>query len=94
MTEYVSPWHWRNTMKVVRFFTFDARMGFFAVLVLLHARLWTLELMVLSMIIFYIFERKGLRFPAALRAIRVWMLGSRRPGWIWTRRNKLLDTGS
>lgn len=87
-------WHWRNSMKTVRFFIFDARAGFFVVLVLVHARLWTLCLAVLVMTIFWLFERKSLTFPAALRAIRVWIIGPYRPGWIWTRRRKLQDTGS
>jgi intracellular multiplication protein IcmT len=88
------PWHWRNTQKTVRFFIFDARAGFFVVLVLVHARLWTLTLAIFVMFIFWLLERKSLTFPAALRAIRVWFIGPRRPGWIWTRRRRLLDTGS
>jgi len=87
-------WHWRNSMKTVRFFIFDARAGFFVVLVLVHARLWTLGLAVGFMGIFYLLERRSLTFPAALRSLRVWLIGSRRPAWIWTRRRKLTDTGS
>jgi intracellular multiplication protein IcmT len=92
--EVGKTWHWRNTQKTVRFFIFDARAGFFVVLVLVHARLWTLCLAILVMMIFWAFERKSLSFPAALRAIRVWLIGPKRPGWIFTRRRKLLDTGS
>ncbi|MDE1151290.1 MAG: IcmT/TraK family protein [Micavibrio sp.] len=87
-------WHWRNSMKTVRFFIFDARAGFFVVLVLVHARLWTLLLAIGVMSVFYLLERKSLTFPAALRAGRVWLIGSRRPAWIYTRRRKLQDTGS
>jgi intracellular multiplication protein IcmT len=92
--EVGKSWHWRNTQKTVRFFIFDARAGFFVVLVLVHARLWTLCLAILVMLIFWALERKSLTFPAALRAMRVWLIGSRRPGWIFTRRRRLLDTGS
>lgn len=94
MAVEITGWHWRNTMKTVRFFNFDARAGFFLVLVLIHARLWTLITLILFMMIFWVLERKGLSFPAAIRAMRVWALGSYRPGWIWTRRRRLLDTGS
>lgn len=87
-------WHWRNTMKPVRFFIFDARAGFFVILLLVHARLWTLSLLITVLSVFYILERKGLSFAAALRAMRVWILGPTRPAWIWTRRRKLRDTGS
>ncbi len=87
-------WHWRNTMKTVRFFSFDARAGLFVALVLLHFRIWTICLLVGMLFIFYLLERKGLSFPAALRSLRVWLVGTKRPGWIWTRRRKLQDTGS
>ena len=87
-------WHWRNTMKPVRFFMFDARVSFFILLVLVHARLWTLGVMVFVCIIFWILERKGLSFAAACRAVRAWLFGTDRPAWIYTRRRKFLDTGS
>lgn len=87
-------WHWRNTMKVVRFFNFDARAGLMLVMVLVHARLWTLYMLIAVMLLFYLLERKGLTFPSAMRAGRVWVIGPNRPGWIFTRRRKLLDTGS
>jgi intracellular multiplication protein IcmT len=94
MAEEPKNWHWRNTMKPVRFFVFDARAVIFLVLALIHARLWTLELMVVVLGIFWILERKGLSYAAALRAMRVWFLGAYRPAWIYTRRRKMLDTGS
>lgn len=87
-------WHWRNTMKPVRFFTFDARAGLFVVLLLVHARLWTLVLLITIFVIFYLLERKGLSFASALRAGRMWFVGRSRPAWIWTRKRRLLDTGS
>lgn len=87
-------WHWRNTMKPVRFFGFDARAGFFVVLLLVHARLWTFMLLISILVIFWILERKGLSFASALRAGRMWFIGKNRPAWIWTRRRKLRDTGS
>ncbi len=89
-----NTWHWRNTMKTVRFFQFDARAGLFVALLLVHFRIWTLILLVTMLFVFYALERKGLSFPAALRSLRVWLVGTKRPGWIWTRRRKLQDTGS
>lgn len=87
-------WHWRNTMKPVRFFKFDARAGFFLIVLLVHARLWTLGLTTLVFLIFWILERKGLSFSAAVRAIRAWFVGPYRPAWMYVRRRKFLDTGS
>ncbi len=87
-------WHWRNTMKPARFFQFDARVSFFIILVLVHARLWTLGLMTVVMVIFYMLERQGLTFSSALRALRVWIIGKNRPAWPYFKRRKFLDTGS
>ena len=75
-------------------FQFDARSAIFLMLVLVHARLWTLEVMITVMSIFWILERKGLSYAAALRALRVWFVGNYRPAWVYTRRRKMLDTGS
>jgi intracellular multiplication protein IcmT len=81
-------------MKTVRFFNFDGRAGLMLVLVIVHMRTYTLVALISVMVIFYMLERKGLSFPAALRALRVWIIGPVRPGWIWTRRRGLVDTGS
>ncbi|MDR3450763.1 MAG: IcmT/TraK family protein [Alphaproteobacteria bacterium] len=71
--------HWRNTQKPARFFALDARAFTFIFLFLVHVRIWTLVVAVTMMLLFWGFERRGLTFEAALRAMRVWMLGSRRP---------------
>lgn len=71
--------HWRNTQKPARFWILDARAAIFLALFLIHMRTWTFVLAVLSMFIFYIFERMGLTFAAALRAIRCYILGRNRP---------------
>lgn len=81
-------------MKPVRFFQFDARAGIFVVLVLVHARVWTFVLLVSVMVVFWILERKGLSFMAALRSLRLWLVGKYRPAWAYTRRRKMLDSGS
>ncbi|NLE04082.1 MAG: type IV secretion protein IcmT [Crenarchaeota archaeon] len=87
-------WHFRDTMRPARFFQFDARLSFFIVLLLVHARVWTFLLFFTVLGIFWILERKGLSFPVALRSIRVWLIGNERPAFIYTKRRKLLDTGS
>jgi intracellular multiplication protein IcmT len=71
--------HWRDTQRPARFFIFDARSFAAIFLFLIHARLWTFSLAIVVMIIFWLFERRGLTFESALRAIRAWILGSRRP---------------
>ena len=94
MAEEEYTWHWRNTMKPVRFFKFDARAGLVLMLVLVHFRIWTLIFALIVNVVFFLLERKGLTFSAALRAGRSWFTGSYRPAFLWTRRRKLLDTGS
>ncbi len=87
-------WHWRNTMKPARFFILDGRAVFFVVLLLLHARPWTLYLLIGVAVILWILERRGLSFAAALRSVRVWFIGKYRPAWIYGRRRTFHDNGS
>lgn len=86
-------WHWRDTMRTVRFMGFDARVAFLIPVWLVYLRTSTI---ILSFIVFYVFkflENKGLTFPAALRALRVWIIGRERPGLLGTSNNKFIDYG-
>ncbi|MFA4994553.1 MAG: IcmT/TraK family protein [Bdellovibrionales bacterium] len=85
--------HWRNTQKPARFFALDARAFSAILLFLVHARLWTFAIAVLVMVIFWIFERRGLTFEAALRAIRAWILGRDRPATLKKNRRMWIDFG-
>lgn len=89
--EEVREWHWRNSMKVVRFFGIDARAAAFWIFVLLHFRTWTFVLAAIVTIVFLMLERRGLTYKAAWRAARVWFIGNKRPALIWTTRRKMLD---
>lgn len=71
--------HWRNTQKPVRFFFLDARVFIALLLFILHVRLWTFIALLCVLFAFWLFEQRGLTFPAALRAFRAWILGRRRP---------------
>lgn len=86
-------WHWRNTMRPVRFFNMDARAGIPYFVLLVYARPVTFILVILSTATFKLMERRGLTFPAALRAFRVWILGDERRGWLRLRRRTLKDFG-
>ncbi|TVQ81760.1 MAG: type IV secretion protein IcmT [Micavibrio sp.] len=87
----IQTWHWRNTQKSPRFWRVDARAGAIVLLVILFPRKSTLTLFFLSLLLFWILERKGLSFSAALRAFRVWIIGPKRPAYFWTDRRKLMD---
>jgi intracellular multiplication protein IcmT len=86
-------WHWRNTMRPVRFFGLDARAALPYCVLLVYARPITLFIAVISTIVFYILERRGLTFPSALRALRVWIIGYNRPGWLPFRHRRMIDHG-
>jgi intracellular multiplication protein IcmT len=90
-TEY--DWHWRNSMRPTRFFAMDARAASTLFLFLVHMRTWTLILCVSVMIVFWMLERKGLTFDAAMRTARCWLLGQNRPAWLWFRKRGLIDYG-
>lgn len=91
--ETQGDWHWRNSMKPVRFFALDARVAFFFMVFLVHMRPWTLTLFLLMCILFWLLERKGLTFDASVRSFRTWILGTKRPGLIWHRKRRLNDYG-
>lgn len=86
-------WHWRNSMKPVRFFALDARVSVFFLFLILHMRLWTVGLFVFMCFMFWMLERRGLTFDAALRSLRTWILGTKRPGLLWHRKRRLVDYG-
>jgi len=86
-------WHWRNSMRPVRFFGADARLAIPWFVVLFHARTITFAMAILLTIVFIALERRGLTFDAALRAFRKWLLGQRRPAWMWYYKKKMTDFG-
>lgn len=87
----IQTWHWRNSQKTPRFWRFDARVGLVILLVILFPRKWTLAVFFLVNVTFWLLERKGLSFSAAVRAMRVWLIGPKRPAYFWTDRRKMGD---
>jgi len=83
--------HWRNTMRTARFFSFDARAGAVMFLLILYPRPITVYITIFSMGVFYLLERLGLPFPAALRKVRSWLCGQERPAHITSARRRLID---
>ena len=86
-------WHWRDSMRTVRFLGFDARVAFLIPVWLLYLRWSTI---ILSFMVFYLFkflENKGLTFPSAIRAFRSWLVGRERPGDNGFGNHKFIDYG-
>ena len=89
----MADWHWRNTMKPVRFFALDARAVLPLLFCFLPFRLWKLPIGIAFTILFLLLERRGLTFPAALRAGRRWLVGHKRPAIIASARRTMTDFG-
>lgn len=86
-------WHWRNSMRPVRFFGLDARAAIPLLILFFYWRWSTFILAILIVMTFVFFENRGLPFDAALRAFRTWLLGQKRPGWLSYSRKKFIDYG-
>ena len=86
-------WHWRNSMRPVRFFGLDARAAIPFFITLFHFRIVTVFFTILLTSVFIFLERRGLTFDASLRAFRSWFLGQKRPGWLSFYRKKMIDYG-
>jgi intracellular multiplication protein IcmT len=86
-------WHWRNSMRPVRFFAIDARAAIPFFILLVYLRPISVFLTVCSTVIFIALEKRGLTFPSALRALRSWLNGQKRPAWTSIRRRRFHDFG-
>ncbi len=86
-------WHWRNSMRTVRFISFDARASLPIPILLVYARTSTILLTIAFLLFFRYLERKGLTFPAAIRSIRSSIIGQDRPGWVRAQNKKFIDYG-
>lgn len=86
-------WHWRNSMRPVLFVNLDARAALPWAILLFFARPITVLIALVSTGIFILLERRGLTFPAAMRSLRVWIIGDYRPGWYPHRKRSLKDYG-
>ncbi len=86
-------WHWRNTMRTVRFFAFDGRAAFPIPILFFYIRYSTIAITVLTLLFFRFLEQKGLTFPSAVRNFRASLWGFERPGWYKIQARKFQDFG-
>lgn len=76
--------HWRDSARSTRFFMIDARAAFAIVLFLLHIKIWTGIVVIISSSFFAILERYGFSVPVFFRWMRVFFAGPirfSRPWW-------------
>jgi len=86
-------WHWRNSMRPVRFFSYDARAALPVFALLFYFRIHMVVITLVILLFFHYLEKKGLTFPAALRSMRVWILGNKRPGHTSLKYRRMIDYG-
>lgn len=94
--ETEGDWHWRNSMRPTRFFALDARAAipiFTLILPTGDMRIHLFYMTILAMIVFFILERRGLTFESALRSLRRWIHGEKRPAVMWFKCRRTRDYG-
>lgn len=76
--------HWRDSARSARFFMVDARAAFPIFIFLMHIRVWTGLLVLVSAVFFGIVEHYGFTVPVFLRWLRSTLAGpikSAQPWW-------------
>ncbi len=76
--------HWRDSARSPRFFLVDARAAFPVFLFLIHIRMWTAILVIISAIFFGILEHFGFTVPVFFRWLRTLVAGEvklAKPWW-------------
>lgn len=82
--EFSNSAHWRDSARSARFFMVDARAAFPLFLFLMHIRMWTGLLVLISAVFFAIIEHYGFTVPVFLRWLRSFLAGnvkSAQPWW-------------
>lgn len=82
--EFSESSHWRDSARSARFFMVDARAAFPLFLFLMHIRIWTGLLVLISAVFFAIIEHYGFTVPVFLRWLRSFLAGnikSAQPWW-------------
>ncbi|OYV54536.1 MAG: phosphoesterase [Legionella sp. 21-45-4] len=77
--------HWRDSARPARFFLVDARAAFAVFLFLIHIRIWTAVLVIVTAVFFGILEHFGFTVPVFLRWIRTCLAGDiklSKPWWL------------
>jgi intracellular multiplication protein IcmT len=77
--------HWRDSARNARFLMVDARAAFPIFLFLMHIRIWTGVLVLVSAVFFGIIEHYGFTVPVFLRWIRCFLAGNIKSAQPWWR---------
>jgi len=69
---------WRETMKPAKFLIFDGRVVLVLLPTFIHMRIWTLSIAMLTMMVFWYFDRKGISASSIVRFMRARFIGKKR----------------
>jgi intracellular multiplication protein IcmT len=81
--------HWRDSGRVPRFFIIDARSAFPLLLFLMHIKLWTFVVAIITMAFFGSIEHFGFTTIVFLRLLRTYLAGRRKPTQPWWREERV-----
>lgn len=72
---YVQQGSWRDSARGPRFFMVDAKAAFPLLLFLVHIRMWTFIIAIISIIFFAVLERFNFTVPVFIRWVRSQLAG-------------------
>lgn len=75
--------HWRDSARSARFFIVDAQAAFPLLLFLMHIKLWTFIVAVVTMLFFTVLNRFGFSVIVFGRLVRSFMAGKRKSAYPW-----------
>ena len=82
MSKNAAP-HWRDSARSVKFFIWDGKTAFPMVLFLMHIRLWTFILALITMLFFTVLNRYGFNIMVFARWFRGVIAGPRKVAIPW-----------
>lgn len=83
MAGFAESAHWRDSARSARFFIVDARAAFPIFLFLMHIKVWTGVLVLVSATFFGIIEHYGFTVPVFLRWLRSFLAGHHKTASPW-----------
>lgn len=84
-SQFSATAHWRDSARTARFFIVDARAAFPIFFFLIHIKVWTAVLVLISVIFFGVIEHYGFTVPVFLRWLRGFIAGKNKSSQPWWR---------
>ena len=83
MADFSDTAHWRDSARPARFFMVDSRAAFPLLFFLMHIRIWTFALALMTVIFFGVIEHYGFSVPVFGRWLRAFIAGPRKVAIPW-----------